>query len=280
MGFEPDQRQSRVESVNKFKTRTEAALEEAKAALVKSKDDMAEYYDRRRTPALEYQPGDRVFLDASDIHTTRPSRKLSHRRLSPFPIVKKVGNNAYHLHLPPSMSRLHPVFNVVKLTLAPEDPIPGRRPHPPPLLEIIDGEKEFVVEEILDSKVVNRRLRYLIKWEGYRIEHNSWEPAGDVHAPEHIADFYRRHPGAPRHIRFDAIPFRTSLSAVPRHHSLEGGVDVRGHNLWPPTPEYSRIRTPNKLRHCKTPYVPPHCQRPLDPTQNPTLSSFPNPSLS
>ena len=64
--------------MNEFKTRTEAALEEAKAALVKSKDDMAKYYDWRRTPAPEYQPGDRVFLDTSDIHTTRPSRKLSH----------------------------------------------------------------------------------------------------------------------------------------------------------------------------------------------------------
>ena len=78
MGFEPDQRQSKVESMNEFKMRTEAALEEAKAALVKSKDDMAKYYDRRRTPAPEYQPGDKVFLDASDIHTTRPSWKLSH----------------------------------------------------------------------------------------------------------------------------------------------------------------------------------------------------------
>ena len=197
MGFELDQRQSKVESVNEFKTRTEAALEEAKTALVKSKDDMAKYYDRRRTSAPEYQPGDKVFLDASDIHTTRPSRKLSHRRLGPFPVVKKVRNGAYRLHLPPSMSRLHPIFNVVKLTLAPEDPIPGRRPPPPPLPEIINGEKEFIVEEILDSKVVNRRLRYLIKWEGYGIEHNSWELAEDVHALERVADFHRRYPRAP-----------------------------------------------------------------------------------
>ena len=123
MGFEPDQCQLKVESV--FKKRMEVALEEEKAALVKSKDDMAKYYDWRRTPAPEYQPGDRVFLDASDIHTTRPSRKLSHWRLSPFPVVKKVGNGAYCLHLPPLMSRLHPVFNVVKLTLALEDPIQG-----------------------------------------------------------------------------------------------------------------------------------------------------------
>ena len=231
MGFEPDQHQSKVESVNEFKIRMEAALEEAKAALVKSKDDMAKYYDQRRTPAPEYQPGDRVFLDASDIHTMRPSQKLSHQRLGPFLVVKKVGNGAYRLRLPPSMSRLHPVSNVVKLTLAPEDPIPGRHPRPPPLPEIIDGEKEFIVEEILDSKVVNQKLRCLIKWEGYGIEHNSWEPAGDVHAPEHITDFHRRHPGAPRHIQFadfEAIPFQMLSSAVPRCHSLEGGGGCKG----------------------------------------------------
>ena len=102
MGFEPDQHWSYVESINKFKERMADALKEAKAALVKSKDDMAKYYNQRRTPALEYQPGDRVYLDASDIHTTRPSWKLSHRRLGPFPVVRKVGNGAYCLHLPPS----------------------------------------------------------------------------------------------------------------------------------------------------------------------------------
>ena len=59
----------------------ESALKEAKAALAKSKDDMAKYYNQKRTPAPDYQPGDRVYLDASDIQTTRPSKKLSHRRL-------------------------------------------------------------------------------------------------------------------------------------------------------------------------------------------------------
>ena len=53
-------------------------LEEAKLALAKSKDDMARYYDQRRVPVPEYQPGDKVYLDASDVSTTRPSRKLSH----------------------------------------------------------------------------------------------------------------------------------------------------------------------------------------------------------
>ena len=67
------------------------------------------------------------------------------------------------VHIPSSMSRLHPIFNVIKLTLAPEDPIHGQQPLHPPLPEIIDGEEECIVEEILDSKVVNQKLCYLVK---------------------------------------------------------------------------------------------------------------------
>ena len=256
MGFEPDQPRSRMESANEFTDRMRDTLEEAKAALAKSKDDMALYYNRKRTPAPDYKTGDMVFLDASDIQTTRPSRKLSHRRLGPFPIDKQVGNGAYRLRLPPSMSRIRPVFNVVKLSLAPPDPIPGRRAQPPPLPEIVNGEEEWVVEEILDSKMVNRKLRYLVKWEGFGIEHNSWEPWDNVHAPELIADFYRRHPGAARHIRaldFHSIPFRS----VSRRHFLEGGVDVKGRSENSDvSPKFSVI-TPNNSE-VSPKYVPLH----------------------
>jgi len=65
------------------------------------------------------------------------------------------------------MSRLHPVFNVVKLLLAPPDPIPDQRTSPPPLPEIVDGEEEWVVEEILDSRMVNRKLCYLGQMGGF-----------------------------------------------------------------------------------------------------------------
>src|ERR687887_818215 len=99
MGFEP-QIPSRMESANEFSHRMKVALEEAQAALVKAKDDMAKYYDRKRLPTPEYKPGDWVYLDASDINTTRPSRKLSHHRLGPYKVEKKVSSNAYRLQLP------------------------------------------------------------------------------------------------------------------------------------------------------------------------------------
>jgi hypothetical protein len=189
MGFEPKQ-PARMEAVNEFTDRMKMALEEAKSALNKAKDDMARYYNQRRLPTPVYQPGDKVYLDASDISTTRPSRKLSHRRLGPYPIERRVSRNVYRLQLPEPMRRLHPVFNVVKLTPAPIDLIVGRRPNLPPPPELIKGEEEYLVEEILDSKMFRGRLCFLIKWEGYGVEHNTWEYATDVHAPKCLAEFY------------------------------------------------------------------------------------------
>jgi hypothetical protein len=260
MGFEPDQCPSNIESVNEFMEQMRSTLEEAKAALVKLKDDMSRYHNQRWMPAPEFHPGDKVYLDGTDITTTRPSRKLSHKYLGPFPVVQKVGNNIYRLRIPPSMSCIHPVFNVVKLTPASDDPITERRTAPPPPPEIVDGEEEWVVEEILDSKMMNRKLRYLVKWKDFGIEHNlnSWEPWYNVHAPELVAEFYRKHPGAARHIRttkFLSIPFRPTT--VSRRHCSEGGWDVRGHSVSVPT---SITPVPNSVTYV-TPspiYVPPY----------------------
>jgi len=77
MGFKPKQ-PAQVEAVNEFTDQMKMALEEAKSALNKAKDDMARYYNQWQLPTPMYQPGDKVYLDASDISTTRPSQKLSH----------------------------------------------------------------------------------------------------------------------------------------------------------------------------------------------------------
>ena len=172
---------------------------------------MARYYNRRRTPAPTFAPRDKVYLDASNIQTTWPSRKLSHCCLCPFPIERLIGTNAYHLVLPPLMKRLHPVFNVVKLTPAPRDLIPSQHRPPPPPPELVNGEEEYLVEEILNSRMFRRRLQYLVKWEGYGVEGNSWEYADSIeNAPEKVADFHTRNTAAPHCIcamAFSTIPF-------------------------------------------------------------------------
>jgi len=198
MGFEPTQPASRLETVNEFTDWMRSALTEAKSALAKAQDDMSRYYNRRQEPAPEYTPRDKVYLDGSDIRTSRPSRKLAHRFLGPYTAEHHVGPNAYRLCLPKSMSRLHPVFSVVKLMAAPPDPIPGHRSYPPPDPVLVEGEEEYEVEAVINSRMFWGRLQYLIHWKGYSYEHNSWEEALDVHSLELIAKFYSTHPGAPR----------------------------------------------------------------------------------
>jgi len=173
MGFELSQVPSGQETVNEFTERMKSATQEAKSVICKAQEDMMQYYNQRRTLAPMYKPGDQVYLDVSDIKMTRSSLKLSHRRLGPFEIESQVGPSAYHLKLPHRMRQLHPVFNVIKLSAAPEDLILGRKPQAPPPPIVVNREEEWEVEEILNSRWHWRRFQFLVKWKGFSREHNS-----------------------------------------------------------------------------------------------------------
>jgi len=67
MGFEPQQNPSGLEMVNAVMERIRIAIEEVKSAIHKAQDNMKRYYDQQRTLALVFKPGDKVFLDISDI---------------------------------------------------------------------------------------------------------------------------------------------------------------------------------------------------------------------
>lgn len=196
MGFEPNATASRTESVNEFVGRMKSTMDEARAALLKAKDDMARYYNQRRVPAPVYALGDKVFLDSSDIKTTCPSPKLVHHYLGPYLVVRTIGSHAYRLKLPQSMCCIHPIFHVIKLLHAPQDPIPRKHVQLPPDPELIDGVLEYEVEEIKDSQLSRNTLQYLVVWKGYGYEEHSWVNEKDVSAPDLVTELYRKNPGA------------------------------------------------------------------------------------
>jgi hypothetical protein len=190
MGFELRQPASKVFEVKEFAEQMAKGVKEAKAALAKAKDDYAMYYNRHQTPAPKLKPGDRVWLNASDIKTTRPSIKLGHRNLGLYTVERCVGRDSYRLRLPISLRRLHPVFSIVKLFFAPPDPFPGHQTAPPPDLILVEGADHYEVEKVLDSRLWYRRIEYLVKWKGYGTEENMWIPHYNIAAPEAIADFH------------------------------------------------------------------------------------------
>jgi len=149
--------------------------------------------DTHRLPTLDYQVGDLVWLDTRNWKTQRPSAKLDHRRHGPFKIACKISSHAFRLELHSSM-QVHPVFHVSLLEPAAQDPLLGQQQPPPPPVEI-DGEQEWFVDSILDSRMYRRLLQYLVKWTGF--DHPNWEPAGNVNKLEAVTRFHEQYPHKP-----------------------------------------------------------------------------------
>ncbi|KNZ61993.1 uncharacterized protein VP01_13284g1, partial [Puccinia sorghi] len=77
--------------------------------------EAASQHYKQQANKLHLQPpsfniGDSVWLDACKIQTTRPTPKLSERKLCPFKIKSVVSKNVFKLSLPLKWKAIHPVL--------------------------------------------------------------------------------------------------------------------------------------------------------------------------
>jgi hypothetical protein len=154
-----------------------------------------------------------VWLNARNLKTTHPSFKLSPKRYGPFLITKKISATTYALKLP-SQWRIHPVFHASLLMPYKETPIHGENfPEPPP--DLVEGEQEWEIEQILETRCHRNQLQFLVKWKGYSDAHNSWEPEKNLNATESIKEYYQRNPrsiGAEKWIRTTEVVVQTIIT--------------------------------------------------------------------
>ena len=60
----------------------------------------SEATSNRQVPSPDFKVGDKVWLDSRNIRMKRPSKKLDHRRLGPYPITSKISSHPFRLGLP------------------------------------------------------------------------------------------------------------------------------------------------------------------------------------
>ena len=180
--------------------RASKTLEDTRAA-------MSKYYDKRRMEHPSYEVGDLVMLNAKNIRTKRPTKKLAPKLYGPFCILEKIGSRSFRLELQ-TRWRIQNVFHVSLLEPYRANSIEGRtvsRPEP----EEIEGELEYEVEAILQSEIRTTKrkvkgryktyqtLYYLVKWKGYPEHECSWEPGTNLgQAEKEVEEFHKNNPQA------------------------------------------------------------------------------------
>jgi hypothetical protein len=153
----------------------------AKELFTQAQQKQKLYADRRRRD-ITLHVGDQVLVNTKNFtfKGANNCKKLLPRWMGPFKVVKHVGTVAYELELPANM-RIHDTFHVSLLKQYHHD---GVTHPPPPVIYDDSGIPEYHVEQILkhrDHKYKRRSQRqYLIKWQGYPPEHNTWEKASDL----------------------------------------------------------------------------------------------------
>ena len=143
-------------------------------------------------------------LNARNIRTKRPTKKLSPKLYGPFKVQAKIGSHAYRLELQ-ARWRIHNVFHGSLLESYRPNRIEGRnqiRPEP----EEIEGEIEYEVEKIIRSEIWTQKVRnrstrilyYLVKWKGYPDDECTWEPGAHLTTASEIVErFHQENPKMP-----------------------------------------------------------------------------------
>jgi hypothetical protein len=188
------------------------ARDTAQQLMIKAQQSWVKHHD---TP--KYKEGDQVWLEGKNLHISQPTAKLAPRRYGPFKVIQVLSPVSYQLQLPMQWS-IHPVFHIDLLTPYRETITHGpnyQRPSP----DLVDGEEEYSVEKILDSRKFSRRqcLQYLVKWEGYPDSDNMWVDKDDVFADDKVWEFKAFNPAKEIHIR--SLPSAKSPHPSALQHS-------------------------------------------------------------
>uniref|UniRef100_A0AAQ4R7X3 Gypsy retrotransposon integrase-like protein 1 n=1 Tax=Gasterosteus aculeatus aculeatus TaxID=481459 RepID=A0AAQ4R7X3_GASAC len=199
-GFQPplfpaQEEEVAVSSVDEHPRRIREVWSNVKAALTRSAENNKRLADRHRSPAPEYEVGQKVWLSSRDLPLQTESRKLASRYVGPFTISRIINASSVSLILPDSM-KIHPTFHVSLLKpVSTSDLSPPAIPPPPPRL--IDDHPAYTVSRILDVRPRGRGFQYLVDWEGYAPEERSWISRSLILDPTLLRDFYEANPGKP-----------------------------------------------------------------------------------
>lgn len=165
-----------TETLDDLMSKRLQAQEQAKAALTLAAERMKWYYDKG-VQSVPFEKGQKVLVNLKDYQKTE--RALNPRYEGPFTILEKLSPVTFKLDLPPKFRAYHPVFHASKLATYQEPTIPNQGKKVPKPVRVGKND-EYLVDRILQHKVVRGKTQYLVRWKGFGQADDTWEPETNI----------------------------------------------------------------------------------------------------
>ena len=146
-----------------FLNRLQRSWKKAKKLMEIEKEAMKRQFDKKRRNLQRLKAGDNMWLEAKNIHLNRPSKKLDQKRYRLFRISKDISQGAFQLELPKGWM-IYNVFNKDLLTKCKEPQFKNQHIEPALLLDIVNKDKEYKVEEIRNHRKQGCDMQFLVHW--------------------------------------------------------------------------------------------------------------------
>jgi hypothetical protein len=180
-----------------------ATWKEAQEIATATREQQAEYYNKKRSPPPKFKVGQKVLLSRKNINTKDTvQNKFSPLYIGPFKVIKTYPDiDDYKLELPKHL-KVYPVFHVSLLRpyyTNDDKHFPSRKhARPPPVAPLEDQESDlYEVAAIVDSRFDRRSKKhsYRVRWKGYPPSEDTWEPSSSLTAPgvQDLIQEYHRH---------------------------------------------------------------------------------------
>jgi predicted metal-dependent hydrolase len=166
----------------------------AKKYMKKSQQNLIIYANKHRILASDYQVEDQIWLFIKNIQIDRSFKKLDHKMLESFKILKK-RDSSYKLELFVEMN-IYSVFHISLLRKNFENFL-SKQIISSSSFVVIDDEEKFDVENIIDSRLtkrsINKKLQYKIKWVRHSSNRKWYSIENFENAKEIVADYHQRY---------------------------------------------------------------------------------------
>lgn len=168
--------------------------ENARLAIAKAQETQSKYYNRGCKKAPEFEPGSLVLVNPHSLEwkeSRGKGAKLVQRWLGPFEVLEKINPKVYQLQLNDKYPGF-PVFNIEHLKEYQSSPqkwsncttLPETRPGAP--------DEEYEVESIVGHRKRGGKLEYLVRWQNYGPQFDTWATTTNLKNAPEILRMYKQ----------------------------------------------------------------------------------------